>query len=55
MHSIIPVYDDKGKLTGYDITLTRGDSLPLQLTLKRDNATYTPDPESEIRFAMKAR
>ena len=39
---------------GYDITLTRGDSLPLQLTnLKKNNVAYTPDPEDVIRFAMK--
>ena len=39
---------------GYDITLTRGDSLPLQLTnLKKNGQAYTPDPEDSIRFAMK--
>ena len=39
---------------GYDITLTRGDSLPLQLTnLKKNGTAYTPDPEDVIRFAMK--
>lgn len=39
---------------GYDITLTRGDSLPLQLTnLKKNDVAYTPDPEDAIRFAMK--
>lgn len=40
---------------GYDITLTRGDSLPLQLTLKKNNESYTPGLEAYIRFAMKAR
>lgn len=39
---------------GYDITLTRGDSLPLQLTnLKKNDEPYNPDPEDVIRFAMK--
>ena len=39
---------------GYDITLTRGDSLPLQLAnLQKNNEPYTPDPEDSIRFAMK--
>lgn len=40
---------------GYDITLTRGDSLPLQLTLKKNNESYMPGSEAYIRFAMKAR
>lgn len=40
---------------GYDITLTRGDSLPLQLTLKKNNESYTPGSEAYIRFAMKVR
>ena len=40
---------------GYDITLTRGDSLPLQLTLKKNNESYTPGSEAYIRFAMKTR
>lgn len=39
---------------GYDITLTRGDSLPLQLTnLQKNDEPYDPDPEDVIRFAMK--
>lgn len=39
---------------GYDITLTRGDSLPLQLTnLQKNDEPYNPDPEDVIRFAMK--
>lgn len=39
---------------GYDITLTRGDSLPLQLTnLEKNDEPYDPDPEDVIRFAMK--
>ena len=39
---------------GYDITLTRGDSLPLQLTnLEKNDEPYDPDSEDVIRFAMK--
>lgn len=39
---------------GYDITLTRGDSLPLQLTnVQKNREPYTPDPADQIRFAMK--
>ena len=41
---------------GYDIILTRGDSLPLRLTnLQKNDEPYTPDPEDSIRFAMKRR
>ena len=47
MHSIVETN------VGYDITLTRGDSLFLQLALVKNNQPYTPDAEAEIRFAMK--
>ena len=48
------MYDIVKTQKGYDITLTRGDSLPLQLTnLKKNKQPYTPDPEDAIRFAMK--
>ena len=48
------MYDIVKTEEGYDITLTRGDSLPLQLTnLKKNNDPYIPDPEDSIRFAMK--
>lgn len=41
---------------GYDIYLTRGDTLPLSLTeMKKNKTAYTPSSESTIRFAMKAR
>lgn len=40
---------------GYDITLTRGDSLPLELELSRNGEPYIPDPAAELRFAMKAK
>ena len=40
---------------GYDITLTRGDSLNLLLELERDGEPYVPDPMAVIRFAMKAK
>lgn len=39
---------------GYNILLTRGDSLPLRLTnLKKNDQAYVPDSEDVIRFAMK--
>lgn len=43
------------KITGSDITLTRGDSLVLNLQLTKGGETYTPEQGSEIRFAMKKR
>ena len=48
MHSIEKINDVK-----YDITLTRGDSLFLQLELVKNEHPYTPDPEATVRFAMK--
>lgn len=42
-------------IDGTDITLTRGDSLFIQLELKRNGEPYIPDPEAHIRFAMKAK
>lgn len=42
-------------LSGYNITLTRGDSLILNLTLTKNGETYTPDEEDVIRFALKRR
>ena len=38
---------------GYDITLTRGDSLFLQIALKKNGETYNPEEGCRIRFAMK--
>lgn len=38
---------------GYDITLTRGDSLFLEVGLTKNGEPYTPATGSEVRFAMK--
>lgn len=38
---------------GYDITLTRGDSLFLEVSLTKNDEPYIPAPGSRIRFAMK--
>lgn len=54
MHSITVRQEKDGKVY-HDISLTRGDSLPLQLVIKKNDETYTPDPEDEVRFAMKAK
>ena len=54
MHSIVIREEKDGKIY-HDITLTRGDSLPLQFGLKINGEPYTPDPEAVIRFAMKAK
>ena len=43
------------KISGSDITLTRGDSLVLNLQLTKDGEPYVPEQGSEIRFAMKKR
>ena len=42
-------------INGTDITLTRGDSLFLQLNLTKDGEPYIPQIGSTVRFAMKAR
>lgn len=41
------------KIIGNSITLTRGDSLVLQLELTRNGETYTPAEDDLIRFALK--
>lgn len=41
------------RIEGTDITLTRGDSLFLQLSLYKDGDVYVPAPGSRVRFAMK--
>ena len=41
------------QIDGNNITLTRGDSLTIQLSLTKDGETYTPSEGSSIRFAMK--
>ena len=38
---------------GADITLTRGDTLILQLSLTKNGDPYTPASGSSVRFAMK--
>lgn len=43
------------RITGNDIELTRGDSLLLQLAIRKNGLDYTPSEGSEIRFAMKER
>ena len=40
------------KIDGHRITLTRGDTLTLTLTLKKNNQTYTPVEGDVIRFAL---
>lgn len=42
-------------ISGNNITLTRGDSLFLQITLEKNGESYTPETGSSIRFAMKQR
>lgn len=39
-------------IEGNNITLTRGDSLPLTLTLTKNNEPYTPAAGDVIRFAI---
>ena len=39
--------------TGYDITLTRGDTFMAQLNLTRNGEAYTPEQGDVIRFALK--
>lgn len=40
-------------INGHDITLTRGDTLMLQLVLKRGDEDYQPSEGDVIRFALK--
>lgn len=54
LHSIVIRREKDGKVY-HDITLTRGDSLPIQLSLKKNEEPYTPDPAASIRFAMKSK
>lgn len=41
------------KIEGTRITLTRGDSLFLQISLTKNGEAYVPDPAAVVRFAMK--
>ena len=49
------MYSIKETDKGVDITLTRGDSLFLQLNLMKNDEVYTPEEGASIRFAVKAR
>ena len=40
-------------IDGYDITLTKGDSLYIRLILKKDGEPFIPFDDDVIRFAMK--
>lgn len=40
-------------ISGNNITLTRGDTLKVQVTLYKNGAEYTPEAGDVIRFAMK--
>lgn len=39
--------------TGYDISLTRGDTFIATLALEKNGEEYTPTNEDSIRFALK--
>lgn len=45
--------DIKKTEKGYDITLTRGDSLKLLVEIIKNGEPYTPAPGDSVRFAMK--
>lgn len=49
------MHDIRKTTVGYDITLTRGDTLVLQLNLMKNKAPFTPSEGSVIRFAMKVK
>lgn len=57
MHSIVKRTEKvNGEIREYwDITLTRGDNLFLQISLEKNNQSYTPAQGSSVRFAMKAK
>lgn len=40
------------KIDGHRITLTRGDTMTITLTLKQGEQTYTPEEGDVIRFAL---
>ena len=41
-------------INGTDITMTRGDTLKVSVSLTRDGETYTPVEGDVIRFAVKS-
>ena len=40
------------RIDGHKITLTRGDTLTITLTLKKNGQAYTPEEGDVIRFAL---
>lgn len=42
-------------VVGNNISLTRGDTLILTVSMKRDDEPYTPQTGENVRFAMKAK
>ncbi len=40
-------------IDGNNITLTRGDTLFLEITMTKDGEPFTPEEGSSVRFAMK--
>ena len=47
------MYKIKQTKTGYDISLTRGDTFIATLSLEKNGEPYTPASEDSIRFALK--
>jgi len=47
------MYKIKQTKTGYDISLTRGDTFIATLDLEKNGEPYTPTSEDSIRFALK--
>lgn len=41
------------RIDGTKISLTRGDTLRVQIFLKKDGVEYIPDQNDQIRFALK--
>ena len=42
-------------IDGTNITLTRGDYMPLKINIQKDGEPYVPEEGSIVRFAMKAK
>ena len=40
-------------VTGTTIKLTRGDTMNLKVNIEHDGVEYVPDPDDQIRFALK--
>lgn len=41
------------KIDGTTIALTRGDTLAVQVVIKRDGEPYSPEDGDQVRFALK--